>query len=194
MSSAKPSASARAIRRRSPPLSCRTERSTNAPSALLELGLDVLLHIGRLDDSGLVALSLGWVDFVVCASPSYLETRGVPQHLDDLARHDAIVYARPDEDPATRWELHRGAESRVAAVPIRLVVRDGNGAIDAAIYGCGLARPYEVAVRAALQEGQLRAVLSDWSGERQPVFAVFAKSNRVPAKVRAFVEFARGLV
>ena len=66
--------------------------------------------------------------------------------------------------------------------------------IDAAIHGCGLARPYEVAVRATLQAGQLRVLLSDWSGERQPVFAVYAKSNRVPAKVRAFVEFARGLV
>ena len=98
--------------------------STNSPSALLELGLDVLLRIGRLDDSGLVALPLGWVDFVVCASPSYLKTRGVPQHPDDLARHDAIVYAMPDEAPSTRWELHRGDESCIAAVPIRLVVRD----------------------------------------------------------------------
>jgi DNA-binding transcriptional LysR family regulator len=168
--------------------------TTNAPSAVLDLGLDVVLHIGRLDDSALVALPLGWADFVVCASAGYLEAHGVPQHPDDLARHDAIVYARPDEDPRTRWEFTRDGVRHVAALRIRLVMRDGLGAITAAIHDCGLARPYEVAVRRALKSGELLAVLGDWSGDRQPVHAVFPKSNHVPAKVRAFVEFARSLV
>src|ERR1044071_8979869 len=38
---------------------------TNSPSALLDAGLDALLRIGRLADSGLVARRLGWASVVV---------------------------------------------------------------------------------------------------------------------------------
>ena len=168
--------------------------STNDPSSLLEQGLDVVFCIGRLPDSGLVALPLGWAEFVICGSPAYLAAHGVPQHPDDLSAHDAIVYTRPDEDSGVRWPMRRGEERRVVAPPVRLAVRDGAGLIDAARHGCGLARPYEIAARLALQSGQLRAVLGDWESERQPLFAVVAKSKRLPAKVRAFIEFARTVV
>jgi DNA-binding transcriptional LysR family regulator len=164
--------------------------TTNAPSSVLNLGLDVVLHIGRLEDSGLVAHPLGWADLVVCGSPTYLQTRGLPEHPRDLTHHDVIVYARPDSDPHWIWEFSRGGISHTATFKSRLVVRDGIGAIPAAVHHCGLARPYAIAARGALKAGQLRVVLSDWSSRPRPIYAVFAKSEHVPAKVRAFIDFA----
>lgn len=168
--------------------------SSNDTGALLERGLDVVLCIGDLPDSNLVATRLGWAQFVICASPAYLARRGAPADPDALAAHDAIVYTMPDEMSATRWEMQRGTQRRVALPSIRLAVRDGAGAIDAAIHGCGLARPYELAVRPALQSGVLSRVLPEWESPRQPVYAVVSNSRRQPAKVRAFVEFARTVV
>ena len=168
--------------------------STNAPSAVLDEGLDVVLCIGRLPDSDLVALPLGWVQFVLCASPTYLAARGEPRHPQDITSHDAIVYRMPDEESATCWEMQRAGQRVVVTPPIRLSVRDGAGAIDSAIHGCGLARPFEVAVRPALQAGQLKLVLPEWKSPRQPVYAVVPRSRRIPAKVRSFVEFARTVV
>lgn len=168
--------------------------STNAASALLDQGLDLLLGIGRLSDSSLVARQIGWAQFQVCAAPAYLQHRGRPQRPDDIGSHDAIVYTMRDEDSALRWELRRGEEVRVIAPTAKLAVRDGAGAIDAAIHGCGLARPFELAVRQALSAGRLEAVLPDWQSPREPVFAVLPHARRVPAKVRAFTEFAAALV
>ncbi len=168
--------------------------SSNAASSLFGRGLDIVLCIGELPDSSLVATRLGWAQFVICASPVYLARRGAPSDPEALAAHDAIVYTMPDEEPATRWEMQRGTQRRVISPSIRLAVRDGAGAIDAAINGCGLARPYELAVRPALQSGVLRRVLPDWESPRQPVYAVVSNSRRQPAKVRAFVEFARTVV
>jgi hypothetical protein len=36
--------------------------------------------------------------------------------------------------------------------------------------------------------------MPEWSSPRHPVYAVFAKSGHVPAKVRAFVEYAQALM
>jgi DNA-binding transcriptional LysR family regulator len=168
--------------------------SSNSAASLLDKGLDVVLSIGALPDSSLVATRLGWARFVICASPAYLARQGVPQDPDALAQHDAIVYTMPDEEPATRWELQRDGQRRVVTPRMRLAVRDGAGAIDAAINGCGLARPYELAVRPALQSGVLRRVLPDWDSPRQPIHAVVSNSRRQAAKVRDFIAFVRTVV
>jgi DNA-binding transcriptional LysR family regulator len=66
--------------------------------------------------------------------------------------------------------------------------------VDAAVAGAGVARPYEIAARAQLRAGTLKRLMPDWSGERQPIYAVFPASRHVPAKVRAFVDFAAALL
>jgi LysR family transcriptional regulator for bpeEF and oprC len=167
---------------------------TNAPSAVLDSGLDVVLRIGRLADSALRARRLGWADVIVCASLAYLRRWGEPRRPCDLAQHRAVVFGRPDEPPNTRWDFTRGSEQKTITVPARVVVRDGVGLVDAAVAGAGIARPYELAARTHLRTGTLKRLLPEWSAGRQPVYAVFPASRHVPAKVRTFVEFAEGLL
>jgi LysR family transcriptional regulator, regulator for bpeEF and oprC len=112
---------------------------TNSASAVLERGLDVLLHIGALADSNLVVRRLAWVRPVVCASPAYVQARGVPQHPDDLATHSAVIYGRADEASNTPWIFRRGGKTHRVRVPVRLVARDGIGLTDAVASGCGMA-------------------------------------------------------
>ena len=73
--------------------------TTNSMSAVVEDGLDLLLHIGELRDSSLTARRIGWIQPVVCASPGYLAARGTPLHPSELIGHRGIVHARRDEDP-----------------------------------------------------------------------------------------------
>jgi LysR family transcriptional regulator for bpeEF and oprC len=167
---------------------------TNSPAALVDRGLDVMLSIGPLADSTLVARRLGWAQFVLCASPAYLRRWGEPKRPQDLLNHRAIVYARPDEEASTRWEFVRGRERQMVSVPIGMVVRDGVGLVDAGAGGCGLVRPYELAARRHLREGTLKPLMTDWSSVRQPLSAVFANGRHAPAKVRAFIEFAHALL
>jgi DNA-binding transcriptional LysR family regulator len=163
---------------------------TNSPAAVVGDGLDLVLHIGRLPDSSLVARQLGWAQPVVCASPAYLADAGEPQDPADIATHPAVVYARRDEEPNTRWVFTRGQERREVEVRARTVCRDGVGVIDALLGGCGLARPFDVSVRHWLQQGALREVLTGWAGEPQAIAAVLPPYRRKPAaKVRAYLDF-----
>jgi DNA-binding transcriptional LysR family regulator len=60
---------------------------------LLEEHVDVALRIGALADSSLIAVRIGEIRRVVCASPAYLKSRGTPKSPDDLSAHDCISYA-----------------------------------------------------------------------------------------------------
>lgn len=160
---------------------------TNSPSSLLADGLDVMLRIGRLDDSGLVARQLGWADFVVCAAPAYLQMRGEPLDPTELTQHSAVIYGRLDESPNTKWPFVRGNESLMISVPVSFVSRDGIGLMDAVESGAGIARPYYLAARPYLEKKRVQQVLKDWSCDPQPIFAVYPQSRALPGKVTAFI-------
>src|SRR5215470_3520328 len=60
--------------------------------SLPEAHVDLAVRVGVLPDSRLIALRVGTIRRVVCASPAYLEARGTPKTPEDLAGHDCIVY------------------------------------------------------------------------------------------------------
>lgn len=164
---------------------------TNSPSAVVDDGLDLVLHIGRLPDSSLVAKPLGWTVPLVCASTDYLGGVAEPRHPADLVQHRAVIQARRDEEASTRWSFSKGDESIEVEVPVRTITRDGIGLVDAALGGCGIARPLEIAVRHWLDTGRLRALLTDWTGETQVISAVLPPHGRsASAKVRSYLDHA----
>lgn len=168
---------------------------TNSPAAVVSEGLDMVLHVGRLSDSSLVARQIGWTRSLVCASAGYLVARGEPRHPDDLARHHAVIYARRDEEANTRWTFNRDGDRCEVDVVVRAVVRDGIGLIDAVLGGCGVARPFEVAARHWLAAGQLREVLADWTGEPQAIHTVFpSHSGMRSSKVQLYAAYVASLL
>ncbi len=59
---------------------------------LLDEHIDVALRVGDLADSSLIAVRVGEIHRVACASPAYLKSRGTPQSPDDLSVHDCVSY------------------------------------------------------------------------------------------------------
>lgn len=168
---------------------------TNAPAAVVDEGLDLVLHIGALSDSSMIARPLAWTRPIVCAAPAYLASCGEPHHPSELAGHRALIYARRDEAPNTRWTFTKDSETCDVELPVRVVSRDGVGLVDAALSGCGLARPFEIAARHLVAAGQLRELLHDWTGERQAITAVLPPQGRhATAKVRLYVEYVAALL
>jgi len=167
---------------------------TNSPATLLDEGLDVVLRVGEIPDSSFVARDLGWTVLIPCAAPAYLDVWGRPLHPRELSRHRAIIPGRRDEDPFTRWTFSKNGEHEVVTVPVVVIVRDGIGMVDSALAGIGIAQIYDVVAHHHIVDGSLEPILTDWSYARQPVYAVIPSRRNVPAKVRAFVEFARSLV
>jgi len=169
--------------------------TTNAPAALLDDGLDLVLRIGPVPDSSFVARQLGSAALLTCAAPTYLHRVGSPSHPRDLGEHRAIIPGRRDETSFTQWRFSRnGKKAEVVDVPVGLVVRDGVGLADLTAEGAGIAQIYDTTARYYIADGRLEPILRTWSAGRQPMFAVFPSRRNVPAKVRAFLKFTASVL
>ena len=51
---------------------------------LVEEGWDLVIRIGRLKDSTMIARRLAPCEMIVCAAPAYLEAHGHPKRVEDL--------------------------------------------------------------------------------------------------------------
>ena len=65
----------------------------NHPVSLVGERIDVAIRITDNPEPGMIARRLGECRSVLCASPHYLVSRGVPEELEDLARHNCLHYS-----------------------------------------------------------------------------------------------------
>jgi len=156
--------------------------------SLPEDHVDVALRVGVLPDSRLIALRVGSVRRVTCASPAYLAARGTPSTPDDLDGHDCIIYEgilAPDA-----WKFVRDKMEIAVSVQPRLIVSNVEAACDAARAGIGIARVFSHHVAASIEAGTLVTVLDDFETKPLPVSLLYAAGRFLPIKVRAFFDFA----
>jgi len=162
--------------------------------SLPEDHVDVALRVGTLPDSRLIALRLGTIRRVVCASPAYLEARGMPRTPDDLAAHDCIIFDPGFSDEGLLgphvWKFVRdGAEVAITVQP-RLVVSNLEAACDAARAGIGLTQAFSYHLETAVGAGTLTTVLDEFQPPTRPVSFVYTAGRFMPIKLRAFLDFA----
>lgn len=55
--------------------------------------IDVAIRITDNPEPGMIARRLGECRSVLCASPEYLARHGIPEQLEDLARHNCLHYS-----------------------------------------------------------------------------------------------------
>ena len=127
---------------------------------LLEGGFDLAVRIATLEDSQLVARRLATARQVVCGSPECFARRGVPEHPDDLLRHDCIVYTYGHD--GGKWRFRAPGAERDVLVPVNGPVHTNNGIVEKAeaLGGLGLALLPTFYVAEELRSGALRAVLT----------------------------------
>lgn len=154
---------------------------------LLEEGMDVAVRIAHLQDSGLTAIQVGALRRLVVASPAYLAQHGEPRQPDELAAHRAIGFSF-DNRNVSPWKFQGGA---VGQPQFAWVSNSNEVDIGAAEAGLGLTRCLAYQAAAGLRAGRLRIVLAAHELPPVPVHIVYPAGRRAPAKVRAFVEFAR---
>src|SRR5215475_13393478 len=157
------------------------------PVSLLEENIDVALRIGALVDSSLIAVKIGEIRRLMCASPTYLKSRGTPKSPDDLATHDCITY--PAMQSPSMWRFNRDKMDYAVPVRSRLVVSNTELAVDAARAGIGITIVFSYQVNEVIKSGKLTPLLQDFQPPSQPVSLVYSPNRFMPVKLRAFLDF-----
>ena len=154
-------------------------------------GIDVAMRFGKpAPSSSAVAHKLLETRILTVASPSYIERYGRPGHPSELAHHACIHFRNPVTGRPFAWEFHNNNEIVAVDVPVRLAVSDVGTQLRACVAGAGVARIKALGVRDMLDDGRLIELFPDWPGERFPLYAVYPSRHQMPARVRAFIDFA----
>lgn len=161
-----------------------SEKSVN----LVDQGFDLMIRFGELADSRLTARLLARNRRILCAAPSYLSAMGTPAHPRDLGRHSCIFIREADETFGT-WHFSHGDESETVKVRSRLSTNDGNSALSWALDGQGILIRSQWEVAQHLRQGELLALLPEWSTPPADIYLVFQTGGQVPAKVRVLVDW-----
>jgi DNA-binding transcriptional LysR family regulator len=124
---------------------------------------------------------------IVCASPSYLERNGEPLSVEDLGRHQAIVYRR--SGPVAPWLFPRDGAPPMEVTPRgRLRLDDLAAIADAAVAGMGLAWLPSWLVRQRVEAGALVPLLPDQPSFPYDVHALWLRTPLLSPKVRVAID------
>ena len=156
---------------------------------LIEGSFDLALRNLALEDSSLKARKLADDKRVLCASPDYLEQHDVPDHPDELERHQLVGF----QSPSPRRLVGRDGQSAQfdpSQAECRLIVDDGLSQRIATLAGAGISANSLWNIHRELADGSLVRVLPDYEVEdRSALWLVYPKSNVLTAKVRLFIDF-----
>ncbi|ALE55149.1 LysR family transcriptional regulator [Paraburkholderia fungorum] len=162
---------------------------------MIEEGFDVSIVVAtELADSAFVSQRIGATYTILCASPRYLSTRGVPTSLDDLNNHTCLQLVLPDF-PSGEW-LFDGPDSDVfrhtRLTPFQVNVAEA--LLVAIREGMGIGPlPVSVALP-GLRDGTLERVLPQYRLRANNIYALYASRQYVDAKIKTFIEFLRETV
>jgi len=127
---------------------------------LLDEQIDMVVRIGHLPDSGMIATRVGSVRGVICASPEFLQAHGAPRTPQDLTKMPCI--STYGTHLTSGWRFVDPDKGRV--------------------------RHYQA--YDALQSGKLSLVLEEYELPPFPIHLLHAAHSHMPLKMRRFLDFA----
>lgn len=182
------------FRKAHPQLSIRLQMSDQLTS-LVGSGVDLAIRgIGTPEDSSLIAIRLGALERVLVASPAYLASAGTPSNVEDIRRHQCLIYSLSTD--AKSWEFVPAGNNEddtplKVAVSGPLVADNSLLLVDAAVAGLGIALVPRAYIEQELADGKLQELDLDARPAQRSIYAVYSDRHYMPRRARLFIDFLR---
>ena len=165
---------------------------------VLATGCDAGIRYEERLEQDMIAVPIGprVQRFAAAASPAYLDRHGRPEHPRELLGHACVRGRFSSGTMTTPWEFERDGETVRVDPAGPLIVRAGGAtdlAVDAAIAGTGIIYLFEDWLRPHFDSGALEPILEPWWLRFSGPFLYYPGRRLVPAPLRAFVDFIKGI-
>lgn len=167
-----------------------TDRAVN----LIEESVDCVLRVGSLADSGLIARSIGELQLINVASPTYVKRQGMPETPDDLRNHLAVNYASPSSGRVEAWEWGENGVLRSTPMRGRVTVNSAEAYIACCLAGLGLIQIPAYDVRRHIEAGELVEVMPDYRAEPMPMTLLYPHRQHLSRRLQVFADWLESLL
>ncbi|MCE7659424.1 LysR family transcriptional regulator [Vibrio fluvialis] len=165
-------------------------RAADGEIDLFKHNIDVAFKLTDKPDENLVLRELCKTNLVLCASPDYLEERGIPTHPTQLTEHDCLYLAETDKDHL--WDFLKDDEFHTVSVSGRYAVNHSQMRLNGVKNGLGIGIFHDFVVQDALAEGKVVQLLKDWtikSNYHGAIAMQYAQTKYMPARLRVFIDY-----
>jgi DNA-binding transcriptional LysR family regulator len=159
---------------------------------LLDEGYDVSLVASTgLEDSGLISQTLGTAFSILCASPEYLSTHGIPRRPEELVSHTCLQIESPvfRSDLWTLRSMDEIENIKLGLSTFKVNVADALVVAVKGGFGIGLLPIYTA--MDGLSSGELKRILPDYVSQEMNIHALYLSREYLDAKIRTWVDFLR---
>jgi LysR family transcriptional regulator for bpeEF and oprC len=160
---------------------------------MVEEGIDVLVRIGKLQNSGLIAKILAPTQFITCASPEFIKDHGVPATPKELADFSCLKFLYPKTRQVRPWLFQQDGDEFSWAPDGPLAMDHVDSLIEAGINGAGIIQHLSVSLREPLAAGKLVALFQQWQALGPDISVLVQQRHYRTAKIKVFVEFLEKL-
>jgi len=154
---------------------------------MVQEGIDVSIRIGWLSDSNFVARKLVDWQFLLCASPAYIERYGRPESPTQIMEHEWIILTLLLTP--LRWTFTKNNHQQRIQVKGRLKTNNAEAARSLALQGAGIGPLAKFLVGKDIKTGRLEQLLPDYDCGSGGIYAVYQDRRYQQAKVRLFIDF-----
>ena len=151
-------------------------------------GYDLTIRIGSQSQSpNLVVNHIKTVSRIICAAPSYLKARGIPQDINELKDRNCLHYGYLST--GYQWTLVKDGEEK--KVNVKGIFCSNNGEVlrDAAVKGLGIVMLPDFILQPALERGDLQVILPDYQAVDLSLWVIYPLNRHLSPKVQLFTQF-----
>ena len=159
----------------------------NLQRDLIAEGFDLAIRATHTPQEDLVAIAVGELVEVICASPSYLSERGEPTNPRDMSQHSCII--NQHQAHPNRWMFEREGQRDVVMIESTVSINHYSLVKQAILDGQGVARLPHYIVKEELAAGRLVALYRDYEPEKTPIYVVYPYHGALPLRTRTMVDF-----
>lgn len=156
---------------------------------LVDEGIDLAVRIARLADSSMIAVPVGHVRRVVCASPKLLRAGGEPSRPEELANRPCVRFR--GLALGNTWHFQQAGREIAVAVRGGFTTNQAAAAIEACAAGLGFGLFLSYQVDPAVRAKRLRVVLRDYEPPPIPVSLVHAEARLLSTRLRVFLDWMK---
>ena len=155
---------------------------------LIEEGYDLVIRIGALEDSGLIAKRLCDFPAYICASQDFLEHYGKPSSPENLRKLPFVQYTNNPLGNTLNYKEASGREGSVSLAPA-IYTNSLAMLVESTLKGIGFARLPAFAVENHIESGALIRLLCEYEClPERAIYAIYPDKRFLPLKVRKFID------
>ncbi|MFT7228138.1 MAG: DNA-binding transcriptional LysR family regulator [Methylophilaceae bacterium] len=153
-------------------------------------GFDVVIRIGTLEDSNLIARKLASCPIVLCAGKKMIEKHGFPQSIEDLIDYPGIVYNKHGQKEVWRFQENGSNVILSQTLNRNFSTNTAEMQLEACLKGLGVALLPIFTADAYIKSGELVKLFPDYTTyPERGIYVLYPQNRYLSARTRFFIDW-----